>query len=207
MAGISLTGVAVIGGLVLLVIFVAVVFRLAWWMLEPINRAAGALEAPTRFMLIDFVSLMILLQVGLAICGQALSANDTSDAAASMYWTLLGVVALLVLVLWGASVSVVSRAGILRPLRRVLVIVVLVPGTLATIMGAPFLIFFLAGGIAGRFRPEPEVDWMQRQLPWLALAAVGVPIAVFVLRRLSFWSLSGSKYAAHLESANPIQPG
>jgi hypothetical protein len=120
-----------------------------------------------------------------------------------MYWTLLAVVALLVIVLWAASVSVVSRAGILRPLRRVLVIVVLVPGTLATIMGAPALFLFLAGGIAGRFRPEPEVDWMRRELPWLALAAVGIPIAVVMLRRLSFWSLSGSTYAAQLESQTP----
>src|SRR5262245_47481052 len=132
MMGISLGGLALVGGMIFLAIFIAVVFWLARWMLEPINRAAGSLQAPTRFMLIDFVALMILLQVGLAICGQALSASETSDAAASMYWTLLGVVALLVVVLWGASVSVVSRAGILRPLRRVLVIVVLVPGTLAT---------------------------------------------------------------------------
>ena len=88
-------------------------------------------------MLIDFVALMILLQVGLAICGQALSAKRRGDEAARMYWVLLAVVAVLVVVLWSASVSVVSRAGILRPLRRVLVTVVLVPGTLATMIGAP----------------------------------------------------------------------
>ena len=198
----SLAGLTALGGLVLLAVFVAVVVWLAWWMLEPINRAAGSLRAPTRFMLIDFLALMILLQFGLAICGQALNASDTGDAAARMYWALLTVVALLILVLWSASVSVVSRAGILRPLRRVLVIVILVPGTLATMMGAPALVLALAGGIAGRFRPEPEVDWMQRHLPWLALAAVGLVAAVFLLRRLSFWSLSGSTYAAQLEPRN-----
>ena len=203
MIGISLGSLALVGGMLFLAIFIAVVFWLARWMLEPINRAAGSLQAPTRFMLIDFVALMVLLQVGLAICGQALSAGDTSDAAEQMYWTLLAVVALLVLVLWAASVSVVSRAGILRPLRRVLVIVVLVPGTLATIMGAPALVLFLVGGIVGRFRPEPEVDWMQRHLPWLALAAIGIFAAVFVLRRLSYWSLSGSTYSAQLESQSP----
>ena len=85
----SLAGLTALGGLVLLAVFVAVVVWLAWWMLEPINRAAGSLRAPTRFMLIDFLALMILLQVGLAICGQALNASDTGDTAARMYWALL----------------------------------------------------------------------------------------------------------------------
>jgi hypothetical protein len=124
-----------LGGLVLLGLGIAAIVWLAWWMLEPINRAAGSLNAPSRFMLIDVVSLMIMLQVGLAICGQSLSARDAGHFAARIYWVLIAVVALLVVVLWSASVSVVSRAGILRPLRRVLVTVVLVPGTLVTMVG------------------------------------------------------------------------
>ena len=110
--------IALIGGLaglVILAVLFGVTVWLAWWMLEPINRAGGALNAPTRFMLIDFLALMVLLQVGLAICGRALSAQGTSDGAARMYWALLTVVAVLAVVLWLASVSVVSRAGILRP--------------------------------------------------------------------------------------------
>src|SRR5262245_10715823 len=107
--------IAVPLGLVLLAASIAVVVGLAWWLLEPINRAAGSLKAPTRFQLIDFLALMILLQIGLAICGQALAASEAGTAAARMYWLLLGVVAALALVLWSASVSVVSRAGIVRP--------------------------------------------------------------------------------------------
>jgi len=199
--------IAIVGtgvGLVLLALLIAAIVWLAWWMLEPINRAAGSLQAPTRFMLIDFVSLMVLLQIGLAICGQALSANDAGDLAARMYWVLIAVVALLVVVLWSASVSVVSRAGILRPLRRVLVTVVLVPGTLATMIGLPTLLGLVALGIAGRYRPEPEIDWMQKQLLWLALGTLGVVAGVFIMRRLSFWSLSGSTHAASLDSAKAI---
>ena len=199
---IAIVGTAV--GLVLLALLIVAIVWLAWWMLEPINRAAGSLQAPTRFMLIDFVSLMVLLQIGLAICGQALSAKDAGDLAARMYWLLIAVVALLVVVLWSASVSVVSRAGILRPLRRVLVTVVLVPGTLATMIGLPALLAMLVLGIAALFRPEPEIDWMQRRLPWLAVITAGVVAGIFLLRRLSFWSLSGSTHAASLDSAKAI---
>jgi hypothetical protein len=200
-----LVTIGAIGSLVLLGLGIAAIVWLAWWMLEPVNRAAGSLQAPTRFMLIDFVSLMVLLQIGLAICGQALSASDAGDAAARMYWLLIAVVALLVVVLWSASVSVVSRAGILRPLRRVLVTVVLVPGTLATMIGLPALLALVVMGIAGRYRPEPEIDWMQKQLLWLALGTLGVVAGVFILRRLSFWSLRGSAHAA--ASAEQIASG
>ena len=197
----ALGTIAALGGLVLVAVLIAAVVWLAKWMLEPINRAAGSLNAPTRFMLIDFVSLMILLQIGLAICGQALSAADAGDAATRMYWLLLGIVAVLVLVLWSASVSVVSRAGIRRPLRRILVSVVLVPGALAAIMGAPTVLIMLAAGTASLFHREPEISWTVQHLPWLALAVPALVAIMFVLRRLSFWSLSGSTYAASLEAA------
>lgn len=202
--------IAVIGGLaglVMLAVLLGSTIWLAWWMLEPINRAGGALNAPTRFMLIDFLALMILLQVGLAICGQALDAQGTSDSASRMYWALLAVVAVLALVLWLASVSVVSRAGILRPLRRMVVSVVLVPGALATIMGAPVLVVMLVGAIFGLFRREPTDDWLERQIPWLALAILGVGAVVVAMRRLSFWSLAGSTYGKALEGANPRPQG
>ena len=200
MDGHALATIGALGGLVLLAVCICAIVWMAWWMLEPLNRAAGSLKAPTRFMLIDFVSLMLLLQIGLAICGQALSASDAGDVATRMYWMLLAMVALLVLVLWAASVSVVSRAGILRPLRRILVTVVLIPGTLAAMVGTPALVVMLGLGILGMFGNELELDRMERLLPWLTLAALGVVAAVLLTRRLSFWSLSGSKYAATLES-------
>lgn len=201
------TTIGALGGLVLLAVSLGVIVWLAWWMLEPINRAAGSLRAPTRFLLIDFVSLMILLQIGLAICGTALNVGNARDEAAQLYWVLQAMVALLVLVLWAASVSVVSRAGILRPLRRTLVTVVLVPGTLATMVGGPALVGALVLGIAGLFGNDVEIDQMQRHLYWLAPATLGLVAVVFTLRRLSFWSLRGSAYAAALENAEAVLPG
>jgi hypothetical protein len=198
----ALATLAAVGMLVALAIGLGVIVWLAWWMLEPINRAAGSLRAPTRFLLIDFLSLMILLQVGLAICGTALSVSDSGEDAARLYWVLLAVVALLVLVLWAASVSVVSRAGILRPLRRTLVTVILVPGTLATMVGGPALVGALVMAIAGLFGDDLEIDRMQRHLFWLAPATLGLVVLVYGLRRLSFWSLSGATNAAQPISAN-----
>src|SRR6185503_15842883 len=80
------------GGIVLtLVAFCAIVAFaawLAWWMLEPINRVAGVLRATTRFMLTDVIGLMIMLQVGLAIIGRALSGSEVRGEEAALYWVL-----------------------------------------------------------------------------------------------------------------------
>src|SRR5438094_4833599 len=98
--------------------FIGCVGWLAGWMLEPINRVGGNLRATTRFMLTDFIGLMLLLQAALAISGRALDSGPLGDR--SPYWILLTLALLLAVVLWLASVSVVSRAGITRLTRRLM---------------------------------------------------------------------------------------
>src|SRR5205814_7094552 len=88
-------------------LYVAGAAWLAWWMLEPINRVAGQLQLSTRFVLTDVLGLMVLLQVPLALLGRAI--NTGRERSSSPYWLLLAVGICLALVLWAASVSVVSR--------------------------------------------------------------------------------------------------
>jgi hypothetical protein len=201
------SAIATVSGLAGLVVFIAGTVGLAWWMLEPINRAAGSLRAPTRFMLADFLALMILLQVGLAIVGQALDESGSSRSAITMYWLMLSTIAVLTLVLWAASVSVVSRAGILRPVRRLAVIVLLVPGTLAVIMGAPVLLAMLLAAIFAAFRQSIVNEATPRQIPWLVLALAGTGLTVLAMRWLSFWALVGSSYSAALPQGFVEQHG
>jgi hypothetical protein len=168
--------------------YVAATAILAWWMLEPINRAGGVLQATTRFLLSDVLGLMVMLQVALAISGVALDSSDRQEVAA--YWLMLGVSALLACVLWAASVSVVSRAGIVLPLRRLTVIVLLIPGTLAVVMSIPLVIVL---ALSGMFDPHGALGlgvWRAYILPLAALGLLLLVGAIFVIRRLSFWALS-----------------
>src|SRR5437773_6709233 len=114
--------------LVVAALYIGAAAWLAWWMLEPMNRVAGTLQFSTRFMLTDVIGLMIMLQVPLAIVGRAVESGREQNS--SPYWVLVTVFAVLALVLWAASVSVVSRAGITRLTRRLVVILLLVPGAL-----------------------------------------------------------------------------
>jgi len=162
---------------------------LAWWMLEPINRVAGHLQATTRYLLTDFLGLMVLLQAALAVVGRAIDTKPGEDR--SPYWIVLTVALLLMFVLWGASVSVVSRAGIIRPWRRLAVMLLLVPGALAVIVGWPVALVALLvtlNMLQGPFAAGSALAGVALTVLG-CLALIALPIG---LRALSFWSLVGS---------------
>jgi hypothetical protein len=173
-----------------LIAFVVAAAVLCHWLLEPVNRAAGHLNAPTRFQLTDFIWLMMQLQVLLAVVMQTIAEAMPQRG----LWVVLGLLTLPILVLWAASVSVVSRAGITQPMRRAAVILLLVPGALAEVMAVPLLI---VGGFAF-LSDEPPGMWtgalgagVAARMTILALMAVTVVVAAIALRTLSFWVLAG----------------
>jgi hypothetical protein len=173
-----------------LVAFVFAAAVLCHWLLEPVNRAAGHLNAPTRFQLTDFIWLMIQLQIMLALVMQTIAEALPERS----LWIILAALTLPVLVLWAASVSVVSRAGITQPTRRAAVILVLVPGALAEVMAVPLLV---VGGLAFVSNEPPEV-WLTvttantpTRIVVLVATAVCVAGAAVVLRWLSYWVLTG----------------
>jgi hypothetical protein len=169
--------------LVVAALYIGAAAWLAWWMLEPINRVAGQLQLSTRFMLTDVIGLMIMRQIPLAIVGRAVESGREQNG--SPYWVLVAIFVVLALVLWAAAVSVVSRAGITRLTRRLVVIVLLVPGTLGVMMALPLCLAAFAAGT-----PLNHDDI------WLQAAAIVGLLGLFAImlgiRRLSFWALAGS---------------
>lgn len=166
-------------------LFVASAIWLGSWLLYPVNRAAGHLNAPTRFMLTDFIWLMIQLQLVLGFV------MNWIEGATSANWllVLIFLLSLPVVVMWGASVSVVSRAGITQPLRRAVLILVLVPGSLAVIVAGPVLI--VSGIAALNDLSYTRLDRAMLSIGiWLGAAVLTIAFA-FILRRLSFWVLTG----------------
>jgi hypothetical protein len=172
-----------------LVVFVVVAAFFGRWLLEPVNRAAGHLNAPTRFVLSDFLWLMIQLQVMLA----TVLVQIREQVPQRGQFVILGLLALPIVILWAASVSVVSRAGITQPLRRAVLILILVPGALAEIMALPLLLI----GAWVAVTTEPG-DWAARtwsnllsvRLTGLMGAAAVVVVCAMILRRLSYWVLA-----------------
>jgi hypothetical protein len=168
--------------------FVVVAVLLGHWLLGPVNRAAGHLNAPTRFMLTDFIWLMIQLQIVLAAALQQMREAVSGPG----LFVILGLLCLPVLVLWAASVSVVSRAGITRPLRRATVILVLVPGALAAMMAVPLLV--VAAMVAMAPYPVRATSGWTQDAPTRAATLIGsavlLVLSAFLLRWLSSWVLA-----------------
>jgi hypothetical protein len=179
------------------IVFVLSAALIAWWTLEPINRVAGTLQFSTRFMLTDFIGLMILLQAPLAATGRAIDTSGRIDS--GPYWLLLALACLLVVILWMASVSVVSRAGITRIWRRLCVIVLLVPGTLALIVAWPFGIGLILAWIS---RAPDRLE----NVAYVVLVGTALISVTCLLRYLTFWSLVGSPGQEILASMKPRRP-
>jgi hypothetical protein len=183
-----------VGALLALGAFVVTSTVLCHWLLGPVNRAAGHLNAPTRFQLTDFIWLMIQLQVVLAVVMQTVAEAMPQRAAL----IILGLLCLPVVVLWAASVSVVSRAGIRQPLRRAVVILLLVPGALAEVMALPLLvvaaIVLLSDNVPWAWQNRWTNDVVSRL--WLILLiAAAIAAAGVTLRWLSHWVLAPARAA------------
>ena len=198
-----MTSALILMGLFVLVVFIVGAALFGRWLLEPVNRAAGHLNAPTRFQLTDFIWLMIQLQVMLGVVLVQIREQVPQQG----QFVILGLLSLPVVVMWAASVSTVSRAGILQPLRRAVLILVLVPGTLAELMAAPVLL--VAAILAFNSRPG---DWADREwsnslairLLTLVSAAALAVLWALVLRWLSFWVLDAPSTAASPPNNSPL---
>jgi hypothetical protein len=160
---------------------------LASWMLEPINRAAGALKLATRFQLADFLGLMVLLQAALGVVGTGLAMEGEG-----YYWVALSLLVLLAVILWVGSVCAVSRAGIMQPLRRLTVMLLLVPGTLAAILALPIALVGTTAAITSQFDGENPDMPVRTFSVAMAATLVGLVIVAAVVRRLSFWALAAT---------------
>ena len=188
--------------LLALVAFAVTAIVLGHWLLGPVNRAAGQLNAPTRFQMTDCFWLMIHLQVMLAVAMPWLRETVRGPG----IFLIVGILSLPIVILWAASVSVVARAGITQPLRRAAVVLILVPGALAVIVAVPFVIV----GLIEAVRPGPVPFLLPQQydatqtaarVGQVLLAGMGVVIAALLIRWLSHWVLALSGRA----DVSPLQ--
>lgn len=102
--------------------------------LGPVNRAAGKLQAPTRFLLLDFMWLLVQLQLALGYCVSFVGIQQLY-----FFVLVLGFFTLASIMMWAGAVSFLSRAGVRKSLRRGIFIVLLLPATLALMIATPLL--------------------------------------------------------------------
>lgn len=165
---------------------------IAWLVLGPVNRAGGRLRAPTRFMLMDFVWLLVELQVSLGFCLQYIGVQYQQS-----FIMLTGFLTFAVVTMWAGAVSFLSRAGVRNSVKRGAFIVVLLPATLLLMVVVP--IFPAACYL---LETDPQMLEMVLRLNFSFPPGSGIVAAVtgavllpslgFCLNRLSAWIVRGA---------------
>ena len=165
---------------------------IAWLILGPVNRAGGRLRAPTRFLLIDFVWLLVELQVGLGFCLQYVGVQYQQS-----FLMLTGFLTFAIVTMWAGAVSFLSRAGVRNGTKRGAFIVVLLPSTLLLMVVIPIF-----PAMCYLLETDPRMMELVLRLnfnipPGTGVMAAGVgatvlPALGFCLNRLSAWIVRGA---------------
>lgn len=162
--------------------------------LGPVNRAAGRLKAPTRFLLPDFMWLLVQLQLALGYCVTFVGVGQRY-----FFPLVLGFLTLASLMMWAGAVSFLSRAGVRSSLRRGVFILLLLPATLAMMIVVPLLpvVSFI---LHEHSQDVEELFRIRGVLPphaGITLLVAGAVIAPLIgagLHQLSRWMASGVQF-------------
>ena len=150
------------GGLVALALFSGMISLT----LGPLLRANVAGRSPSRFMLTDLIWLVAQLQMVMALAARAFPVDMPSQIRVSA----LVLLCLPVLAFWYASLQVVSWAGVVRPLRRAVVFLLLLPGAALMTLCLPMLALAAIVGLASAASNEPGPHQLALSTAQFALA-------------------------------------
>jgi hypothetical protein len=168
--------------MVLLVPLLALAAFVMEWTLAPLISAARNRATERRFLLTDLLWLVVQLQLVMALVACAYPPNSTDT---SRVWGLVAL-GLSVIAFWFASLQAVSQAGIMRPMRRAAVFVVVLPGAIAAIIGMPALLGAL---IVSGLRTVLASTGGTADLGLLALQVAFGLAAMLVVRSVASWTV------------------
>jgi len=188
--------------MLLLILVIVVPTTLGLYVLGPISQAAGRLRAPTRFMLSDILWLLVHVQLILWYCLRFIGTQQHEFFVLTLTALLLGILAI-----WAGAISCASRAGVIRPSRRVTFILFHLPATLILIVAVSFSIllgYLLATNWVTeelRYQLQYMVQLI-RMRDWHFMTIIlSMPIVVWLMRRVAFWILSDT----NVRSVSPIE--
>ena len=179
------------GTAIILLVVAVVPMLIGRPVLGPISRSAGRLKAPTRFMLSDFLWLLIQLQLSLGYCVRYVGIEQRD-----FFILVLGFLALATVALWAGAVSFMSRAGVTEASRRAVFILFVLPVTLAAMMATTFavLMWSITFFDVVQFEYRHELDYLVTIMgitpSMLVVGVVALPFVAWLLRRTSFWIIT-----------------
>ena len=154
------------------------------WILGPLDRAARNRRHPVQFTMLDFFSLLFLLQLPLGVVHSFWSAEETGAV-----WVLDGFGWFATGLMWWISVRTLSRAGIHKPWHRVVFLLLVLPLAYSGIIAAPFLF----AALLATFAQGATSGWDQERSVLLASILVILACAFYLSARFPRKMLSESE--------------
>jgi hypothetical protein len=180
-----------LAGLGMLALFVGIfagfVGGAGYWMLAPMHRATRESPLPAQFFVSDFIWLVAQLQIAIA----AVMASPY-DIGSFGWGVLLVGAAASVMAMWWGSVTALSRAGVLTPLRRATFTLVVVP--VATVGSVATFVYVCAGILS--LVQRIVMGYEETFLSWMLLLTLPTAAVFYATRRLNLWVLAGGERVA-----------
>jgi hypothetical protein len=152
------------------------------WILRPMSKEAQRLNLPRRYSLSDFVWLLVMLQIALAVV-VAVVPEDSEFTGTRV--VLLTFACGTAVALWAFGIDSLSRSGVTQSLRRGVFTVFLLPATLVFLMATTAGPFALAAACG---------VWFTEGNPVAIYVGVGGivlwPLICWSLRKVAEWILS-----------------
>ena len=175
--------------LVILALVIACMIAAAVWILRPLDNAAGLAGRSLQFMVADFLALVFLLQLPLALFHAPFS-----PWAPPTVWLidLLGCGS--IVVLWLKSVGILSRALVRRAWHRTVFLVAILPVAYAGTAALAVLVLLLID--TAFFHPGARTV---AESVWLGAAFCGLAAAILLAGRFTRYMVAAAGEVARQE--------
>jgi hypothetical protein len=177
-------------GCALILLPIVGTFGCGAYILRPLDRAARKRKQKVHFTIIDALALVTHLSIPLGFIGR-ISRDERSSAG-----VLVGFGCFAAVLIWYGTVATAARAGITSPMKRLLMIGLIVPLTfVATIVFGPLLSMLLYNLVA---RSHDRIS------PWLYLLEVGLTVIIIGCRRAVDWILREPEAETHVDEGDEV---
>jgi MFS family permease len=161
------------------------------YILRPLDRAARKRKQSVHFTIIDALALVTHLSIPLGFIGRISERDGRSGSGAGV---LVGFGCFAAVLIWYGTVATAARAGITHPMKRLLMIGLIVPlSFVATIVFGPLLSMLLYNLFA------PTYDHIS---PWLYLLEIGLAVIIIGCRRAVDWILREPEAATPVDETD-----
>lgn len=186
-------------GLLAMAAFMVLPIWVAYFAIAPLHHLAKGRGRKIRIYVIDYMALLVLVQVALAVC--VAGTSDGLDRGLIPAFVLLSI---LLVVLWWAGVDVLSQLGIRQASRRLMMHLALLPGVCGIMVGTAISLGLFIALIAELTEGSGFAQNTAELLAYECAAIACTLVGIWLLRSMGMWIARGEEQPTPPQQPPPI---